>query len=154
MSQKSKGGAKPLILIAIVAVVALGAYSIRNPGGWLGQLFKQGDNMPSQTHASRIQHADDATFEQVVLKSEVPVLVDFYADWCPPCRALAPLLEDVANEATGVKVVKLNVDKSPGVATRYGVSSIPTLIVFKAGAPANQSVGLVDRDQLRSLLEL
>ena len=135
MSPKSAGGAKPLVLVAIVVIIALGWYSIRTSDGWPSQLFntKEENNMSSQATASRILHANDSTFEKVVLQSDVPVLVDFYADWCGPCRALAPMLEQLAGESEGVKVVKFNVDHSSGVASHYGVSSIPTLILFKGG---------------------
>jgi thioredoxin 1 len=154
MSTKSAGGAKPLVLIAIVAIIALGWFSMRTSNDWLSQPSntKEGDNMAAQASASGILHADDTSFESVVLQSDVPVLVDFYADWCGPCRMLAPLLEQLAGESNGVKIVKLNIDNSPGVAARFGVNSIPTLILFKGGEPVNQTVGLLNRQQLRSLV--
>jgi len=101
---------------------------------------------------SRLEHADDADFGPKVLQAEVPVLVDFYADWCGPCRALGPLLEEVAGETPTAKIVKVNVDDSPEVAARYRISAIPCLKVFKQGKVTAQHVGLADKRQLRALL--
>ena len=101
---------------------------------------------------SHLEHVDDANFKEKVLESEVPVLVDFYADWCGPCRALGPLLEEVANETSHAKVVKVNVDHSPEVAAKYRINAIPSLKVFKNGKVAAQHVGLADMRQLQALL--
>ena len=100
----------------------------------------------------RVEHADAASFDAVVLKSPVPVLVDFYADWCGPCQRLAPALESLAKETPGAKVVKIDVDHSPELATRYGISAIPSLRVFKDGEVVAQHVGLASKSQLLALL--
>ena len=79
-------------------------------------------------------------------------LVDFYADWCGPCKMLTPVIDEIAAEHPDVKVVKLNVDHAPEIASRYGVMSIPTLIVFKGGQPANQSVGYTGKQGIVEML--
>ena len=99
-----------------------------------------------------VVHADEQTFRKEVLDSKVPVLVDFYADWCGPCRVLGPVLEELAQETPNAKIVKVNVDDSPQLAGQYGVSSIPNLLVFKNGRIVNQQVGLASKKQLKSLL--
>ena len=94
-------------------------------------------------------------FEQEVLTSDVPVLLDFWATWCPPCRALSPIVAEVAEELEGkIKVGKINVDEEPVLGAQFRVSSIPTLIVCKDGKMANQSVGLIDKPQILDLLAL
>lgn len=92
----------------------------------------------------------DTTFEQEVLKSAQPVLVDFFAEWCGPCKAMAPALDAVAAEMKGkLKVVKLDVDKNPGVTTKYGIRAMPTLMIFRGGQVAAQHVGaLVQKKKL------
>ena len=91
----------------------------------------------------------DATFEAEVLKSTNPVVVDFWAEWCGPCRAIAPVLEELSSELQGkVKIVKLNVDENPGVASKYGIMSIPTLMIFKNGEMAARQVGAAPKQKL------
>ena len=91
-------------------------------------------------------------FQKEVLKSEKPVLVDFYADWCGPCNAMAPVIEELAKELEGkVKVGKINVDENPDIAVEYNVMSIPTLIVFKNGKEEKRLVGLRNKEELINL---
>ena len=96
---------------------------------------------------------DEKNFESEVLKSAVPVLVDFTATWCGPCRALPPIVEKIADEFQGkVKVGKLDIDESPNVTAKYGIRSVPTVLVFQAGEKKAQHVGLTTRDKLVQLL--
>ena len=100
-----------------------------------------------------IQEILSADFEEVVLKSEKPVLVDFNATWCGPCRMLKPILEEVAEEREDVTTVGIDIDQNMDMAEEYGVFSIPCLILFKDGAEADRSVGLVPKEQVLSLLD-
>ena len=98
-------------------------------------------------------HFSDDSFDEEVLKSEVPVLVDFWAEWCGPCRAMGPVVDEIATEYHGkAKVGKLDVAHNPQIATRYQVRGIPTLLLFKDGAVVDQVVGAVAKDKVASLL--
>ena len=97
----------------------------------------------------------EATFEQEVLNSEKPVIVDFWAEWCGPCHAVAPVLERIAEErADELKLVKVNIDEEQGLAIRYGVQSIPTILLFKGGEPAAAAIGAQPKTALERALGL
>ena len=100
----------------------------------------------------KVIKADSKNFENEVLRSDVPVIVDFNADWCGPCRMLGPVLEQVAAENDGFKVAAVNVDENEDIAFEYGISSIPCLIVFKNGQEVKRSVGLIGKEQVLSLV--
>jgi thioredoxin 1 len=96
-----------------------------------------------------VEKVSDATFEAEVLKAAQPVVVDFWAEWCGPCRMIAPALEEIAGAMNGkVKIVKLNVDENPRTAEKYGIMSIPTLMLFKNGELASRQVGAAPRQKL------
>ena len=102
-----------------------------------------------------VQAFNDVNFDADVLKSDVPVLVDFTATWCGPCKALAPIVEKLADEMSGqIRVGKVDIDDAPATAQKYGVRSVPTVMVFKGGQKGAQHVGLTNRDKLVALLGL
>ncbi len=103
---------------------------------------------------SSLTHVTDKNFDAEVLKAAIPVLVDFWATWCGPCRSISPLVEELANEFTGrVKVTKCNVDENPSTPSQYGVRGIPTIILFKDGKILDQIVGAVPKARLKSMIE-
>lgn len=104
--------------------------------------------------SDRIVHVTDETFEEDVLKAEGPVLVDYWADWCGPCKMIAPILDEIAEEYSGkVKVAKLNIDENPNTPPRYGIRGIPTLMLFKSGSVEATKVGALSRSQLAAFLD-
>lgn len=103
--------------------------------------------------SEKVMAFTDANFDREVLQSDIPVLVDFWATWCAPCKAIAPLVDAVADEYAGkIKVGKVNVDENPATPGKYGVRGIPTLILFKGGVVVDQIVGAVPKSQLEALI--
>jgi thioredoxin 1 len=101
-----------------------------------------------------IIHISDDTFEKEVLKAEGPVLVDYWAEWCGPCKMIAPVLEEIANEYNGkIKIAKLNIDENPATPPKYGIRGIPTLMLFKNGNVEATKVGAVSKSQLSAFLD-
>ena len=104
--------------------------------------------------SSAVLDITDASFEMEVLKSGTPVLVDFWAEWCGPCKMLSPTVDKLANEFTGkLKVVKLNVDENPNSSSKFGIQAIPTLLIFKNGTNSDRIVGMITEKDLRSRIE-
>ena len=103
---------------------------------------------------SEISHVTDDTFVSEVLKSDVPVLVDYWAEWCGPCKVIAPVLEEIANEYAGkMKVCKLDIDSNEDTPPKYGIRGIPTLMLFKNGAVEATKVGALSKSQLTAFLD-
>lgn len=103
---------------------------------------------------ANVTELTDQTFQSEVLQSSVPVLVDFWAPWCGPCRMIAPIIEELARDNSGaIKVAKINIDDSPNVAASYGVSSIPTLMLFKGGEVVDRFVGVQPKSRLQGAID-
>jgi thioredoxin 1 len=106
------------------------------------------------TAGGHIHHVTDDSFEPEVLQSQLPVLVDYWAEWCGPCKMVAPILDELAKDYAGkLKVAKLDIDSNDKVAARFGVRGIPTLMLFKNGAVAAQKVGALSKSQLTAFLD-
>lgn len=101
-----------------------------------------------------IKHVSDASFEQDVLKADTPVLVDYWAEWCGPCKMIAPILDEISRDYEGrLQVAKVNVDDNSGTASKYGIRGIPTLMLFKNGAQVATKVGALSKSQLTVFLD-
>ncbi len=145
--------------VIVVAGIAFGAKlnsgpaEIQSKGQANTKIEKTGEKtMLTATKQGKVHHADEDNFGQLVLKSEVPVLVDFYADWCGPCRMIGPVLEELARETSNAKIVKVNIDHSPQLAARYGIEAIPSLKVFQDGEVVDEHVGLARKADLKKML--
>lgn len=104
--------------------------------------------------SDRIVHVTDDSFEEEVLKSPDPVLVDYWADWCGPCKMIAPVLDEIADEYAGrVRIAKLNIDENPNTPPRYGIRGIPTLMLFRGGEVEATKVGAVSKSQLTAFID-
>lgn len=104
--------------------------------------------------SEHIHYVTDASFEAEVLQSPTPVLVDYWAEWCGPCKMIAPVLEEIAGDYAGkLKVAKLNIDQNEATAPKYGIRSIPTLILFKNGQPEATKIGAMSKSELAAFIE-
>ena len=104
--------------------------------------------------SNNILNVTDSTFEQEVLSSDIPVLLDYWAEWCGPCKMIAPILNDIADEYSGkIKVAKINIDENPGTPAKFGVRGIPTLMIFKSGSIEATKVGAMSKSQLSAFID-
>lgn len=104
--------------------------------------------------SEQVIHTSDDSFEADVIESQVPVLLDFWAEWCAPCKMIAPILTEIAEEYKGrLKIAKLNIDENPSIPPKFGIRGIPTLILFKNGTVEGQKVGALSKSQLTAFLD-
>jgi thioredoxin 1 len=144
--------------VIVIAGISLGAAKKSGPFQKpLNEQVQKNPQKPDNTSSKKqgkVHRADETNFHKLVLKSDVPVLVDFYADWCGPCRMLAPVLDELARETTDVKIVKVNVDRSPRLAAKYGITSVPSLKVLDQGKVVDEHVGLANKARLKAMLDI
>ena len=132
--------------LSCLALAAAAALAVSGCMGRNGLVFPW-----SQSSESRLEHVTAANFDERVLKCDKPVLVDFYAEWCGPCKQLIPILEEFADEHPETRVVKVNVDDSSDLAKRYGVNAMPTLLAFRGGQITSRSVGWVPKTKIQEI---
>ncbi len=139
-----------IIIIILCIIFIVGLFAIN---GVLEKQEKNTKNENIKEDKMSVLEVTSNEFEEEILKSEKPVLVDFYADWCGPCKMLAPIVEQVATENNDVKVCRINVDEAQDLAVEYGIMSIPTLVVIKNGKEANRAVGVLGKDEILEMLK-
>ena len=139
-----------ILLIIFIVVLVIASIIISNKTK-KDTAMKQGINKEEKT--MEVLKVTGKNFEEEVLKSDKTVLVDFFATWCGPCKSLSPIVDEVAEENENLKVVKVDVDEAQDLASKYGVMSIPTLVVIKNGEETNRSVGLIDKSEILDLIK-
>ncbi|MBQ9267316.1 MAG: thioredoxin [Clostridia bacterium] len=142
-----------VILIVLLAGVLFGAsYFSKNAGKVSRNEIESKELENTITENGAVQEVSASSFSKEVLQSDKKVLIDFYADWCEPCKMLSPLVEQVASENSDVKFVKINVDENDDLATRYRVLYIPTLVVIENGEEINRAVGYIEKNEIQELI--
>jgi len=147
---------KDKIIFIVLAIVFIGMMFLLN-----FVLQKENENIISDgTETSNIEQENSKvlkvtsnTFENEVLESHKTVLIDFYADWCGPCKVLSPTVEEIANENDDIKVVKINIDDEQNIASDHGIMSIPTLVVIKNGEESNRAIGVISKNEIEELIK-
>lgn len=142
---------KNKFVIIILCIVFIGMLF------WINSLLKKQETNTQDKSIKEdkmsVLEVTNHNFEEEVLKSEKPVLVDFYADWCGPCKMLSPIVEQVATENEDIKVCRINIDEEQDLAVKYGIMSIPTLVVIKNGEEVNRVVGVVDKKKIIEMIK-
>jgi thioredoxin 1 len=152
MASASRKTLKTSVLLVILGLAGVAVAWLAYPGlSGRSPAHRSSSGTPGD---DKIPSVSEATFDEEVLRSRIPVLVDFYADWCGPCRQLAPVLGEMAREIDTAKIVKVNVDESPNLADRYRIDVVPTLIVFRDGQVVAKQTGSVGKDRLKAMLDL
>lgn len=142
-----------IFAILVIAMIFASRFINKQEEENLQESEQNTNTLNEEEDSMNIMKVSDENFEQEVLNSNIPVLVDFYADWCGPCKMLSPIVDEVAKENDDIKVVKVNVDESQNTAIKYQVMSIPTLVVIKNGNEVNRSVGLIDKQEIVNLVK-
>lgn len=141
---------KVILFAVLVMIVIVGANKILKMQN--NTYISSGDTSNISSSDSNILKASLENFDEEVLRSDKKVLIDFYATWCGPCKVLSPTVEEIAKENDDIKVVKIDVDEEEELANKYGVISIPTLIVIENGEVINKSVGVISKEEIESML--
>ena len=138
-----------ILLVAFIIVLISISNSLQNKKNDLS-LSK---NIHSETYSENVLTVTESNFETEVLNSDKKVLIDFYADWCQPCKMLSPLIEEIANENKEIKFVKINVDEESKLATKYNIMYMPTLVMIENGEEIERSIGYIEKNEIEKLIE-
>ena len=141
-----------LIILFLLLIFCVKIYMSKNNSNTNGKI-NQGEISGQVNIESKVIEVNENNFEEEVLKSEKLVLIDFYADWCEPCKMLSPIIDEVSNEKDNVKFVRIDVDTNDNLATRYQIMYMPTLIIIKNGEEIDRSIGLINKDELLKFVE-
>ena len=142
-----------LVLLIIILIIASIYINTKSQEYVNESVTENMINKAEDKEELNVLEVNDKNFEQEVLKSDIPVLVDFYANWCGPCKIFSPIVAEVAKEREDVKVVKVNVDEAQETSLKYQIMSIPTLIFIKEGKEANRSVGIINKSELLNFIK-
>lgn len=144
-----------LLIIAFVGFLVWANFALDKENEKLVSKNSESSNSTSEeyTGLSRVIEVTSSNFNEEVINSDIPVLIDFYADWCEPCKILSPIVEEVSSKYEDIKFVKINIDNNQDIANAYRIMSIPTLVYIKGGEEQNRVLGAVGKDVVESLIE-
>lgn len=141
-----------LIILFLLILFCVKVYMSKNNSNISGK-SNQGETSGQEVVESKVIEVNENNFEEEVLNSEKLVLIDFYADWCEPCKMLSPIIDEVSNEKDNVKFVRIDVDTNDNLATKYQIMYMPTLVIIKNGEEIDRSIGLINKDELLKFVE-